>query len=911
MSSTVSGKCDDGSSCVPDDFRSEIVHFLNRESQRVADSLSRYRNELLSQLNPDGTLWPCVGWPVRDASEDPSETEVHGAKGALGFSPFYYYPFLFSAAFPDLSLEFLRSLASANRILLEALLTADNRIDIDRSMDPMDLFLMDAYFQKALEILVPFLPPESPFWKECENLCLDYGRAVLKEVLFHRYRLEPYSLEEFKAISIGKAGLIKTTVLALCTMSGCSALRDSMLASQEAFLAGFQAFDDLKDWREDYARQNYTYLLTAVLEEAGLVREIECGAWPDPEEVGRRLYHSGRAEMQLLMSEDLFRRSLEFVEDLPLPLWKEMVRGFLKNSRAMREDLKEIRQRDLFRSSQASSMAVPGGDEERSVAEKLREGLVRGRHFLSVSQEAHGAYRLVSSPYGYMNPSTPLGHSQAATELVRRTLGFLKAVQPEVAWLVEKASEWLRGAHDSLNTHLPAGLEQAFRVRTKKEIEALEVRLASAPPRDRQTLVAPDRGFWAEVLYQAALEGLSPPCLENHALRTVQTGEDPAWGCAVQEEGKSYGMVRPLLVLYTFCQALALRQGGLPRAVREALQARLLSGYQKNRTWGNYTDTAMALTGLLITEYMGPELRHAAQKLLLGQEPDGSWPPNALYSKDECCYGSRELTTAWCAEALFLYSERSRSVFSRPDAMPAASGKEVQPAIVLHAGIPAQMLPDLQILLERCRSILPGPEQVQVYVGRWEAMPGHFLMAKDGQTSVAIHMAGTGLSALSADQRPIAVELALAWVEVVRLQTRGPVRTRLEHLFVEGLGFLLCRKLWPGATPWEQAGMTRLDWQWCHENEWYLRELVRQSVRQEEPGKDSQAVTWPDPSFVLPAPAPRHANLYMGLRLFDQEMKTGVSEVRFHDFISWGLPEVRLQVQNLWGQSSRRLSQAF
>jgi hypothetical protein len=104
--------------------------------------------------------------------------------------------------------------------------------------------------------------------------------------------------------------------------------------------------------------------------------------------------------------------------------------------------------------------------------------------------------------------------------------------------------------------------------------------------------------------------------------------------------------------------------------------------------------------------------------------------------------------------------------------------------------------------------------------------------------------------------------------------------------------------------------MTRLDWQWCHENEWYLRELVRQTACGES-CKDSLAAAWPGPSFLLSEPAPLHANLYLALRLFDQELKTGVSEDRLRDLISWGLPAITLQVRSLWGQTQRRWPAAF
>jgi hypothetical protein len=112
---------------------------------------------------------------------------------------------------------------------------------------------------------------------------------------------------------------------------------------------------------------------------------------------------------------------------------------------------------------------------------------------------------------------------------------------------------------------------------------------------------------------------------------------------------------RPLLPLLLFCQALG---ENLPR---EVFHAYLLEPYRATGSWTNTTEIALTLLCLLFTAYEGPELDPAITKITESQEPDGSWPPNAVFQEGTGYYGSRDLTTAWCLETLYRYHKRRGS----------------------------------------------------------------------------------------------------------------------------------------------------------------------------------------------------------------------------------------------------------
>ena len=885
-----------------DDTRRRVIEALTAESRKVAGDLASFQYSMVSRLSHGCFLCACPEKPDEHAVEQHSGNKDTGRHGLLRFSPFYYYPFLFHGAFPTIPVEMLRVLASANRILMEAILIMDDRLDHDHAVSPMDLFLVDAYYQKTFEILIPFLPPHDPFWLQCEALFLEYGRAVLHELTLHRYRIHPYSLEEFTEVAVGKAGLIKTTVLALWALSGHTGCKDTILKSQEAFLAGFQAFDDLKDWREDYARQNYTCLLTSVVLEGGFASCIESGNVPDPGAVGRHLYYSGKAEAQLVLAEGLFQQSLDLVEGIDVRLWQEVVRGSLDNCHAMHKDLKEITNRERNRASQEKIRPWAATDvNSKAALEGLSESIASGVRFLSERQAADGSFPLASSPYSYMNPYTQLGPSHAITSLIRRALDCvpLHAGSEDAFALREKASTWIHNQSSHMDPSVPADLEESLRQLTLGEILQCEERYKRVQHEVNDGSTAAGGLFLANLLYLAAVNAFSLPSVESYVLARIQKGEFTTWSCSPYPPDTPHGIVRPIVCLSLLSKTLAVRPYGLLQAGKKELQRQLLLHYQTKGAWGDYTETALVLIGLLATGYSGPELRSAVTRLAQAQQPNGSWPPNAFYSKGGLCYGSREVCTAWCLEALCLYLQNS--IRSTQHVTEDARQLEVPlPSITLHPEMALEILPHVRSVLGRCQRILPNQGPMEFYIGSWSSMPAHFIVAKRTCTRVGINVDPHSCPPRSVYQRSLEAEITLAHVKALRLKLCGAITHRLEHIFLAGIGILICRKLWSGQTPWEQCGMKLLEWNWCHENEWYLREAVKQCLHHKPFDPDCDPLSM-EPAHVTQSPAPRNAYLYVGLQLFDKERKTGITEERVHALASWGLPEIKAQFQRFCG----------
>ena len=841
------------------------LRLLDDEAKRVARGMASFRNERVDRLCGPFT-------PLRDPITSREHGEPSQNNGNIGFSPFYYYPFLFVSAFPSVPVEDLRTLALANRILLEAILLSDKKIDETRPWVPADFYLVDSYFHKALEMLIPLFPLEHEFWQKTQGWFLQHGRAIIKEQLRHRHRLCPYTQEEFFEVSTGKVALIKTNLLAMALLSDTSDVLAPLMESQDRFLAGFQCFDDLRDWKEDLRHGNFTFLLTRVLFTGGLHANVRRGDPVPPGEVGQVLYHRGIAEEQLRLAEQYFEQALNSVQKIHVPNWAETVMGFLRHCRTMRHDLAEIRRRTTKETG------------PKTVATRLAEAL----DFIVCSAPSLGGFPLAQSEYPYMNPSTPLASSRFATFFLRLALAPLQNMDSRLPALLLGASEWLTPSRRiPANPSLPVAMEESFLPIPTDRGALLEL----DQDLDGTLPLRPHGLFWANLLLTGSREDVRLPKLKSLVETSIRQSDYGPWIHSPSSDSPNSSSHRaachPLLALLLFCHSSG------PDLPRKPLHDYLLRRNRKTGTWNNPTETALTLLCLLSSGYQGPELSAAVEKLIRSQEPDGSWPPNSLYEQANLFYGSRELTTAWCLLALFLYHLGPCFPATQERPLEGSIQPARNPTIVLHAGLPRRLHGFTRSVLKELRTVLSPPWPHTLYVGHWPSMPPHFLLNMDQRLVIGVnvlqHRQGR---ALSTAQRPLRVEIVMAMMLAHRWHRQGPLRDRLERIFVGGLALSSCGRVWPRHTPWETLGMPKLDWAWCREHEAFLWGELRRFLLHPSPKQPFFRWLLPDFPEAPDSPIPKGASLFLGQDLFAKHFDNQEPCEQVNSLLGKSLPDI-------------------
>ena len=118
------------------------------------------------------------------------------------------------------------------------------------------------------------------------------------------------------------------------------------------------------------------------------------------------------------------------------------------------------------------------------------------------------------------------------------------------------------------------------------------------------------------------------------------------------ETGSYHYYLDNMTLYYAVSRAYAHGASSLSGA-REAVIEKVLQSSKGDGSFGNELATACALCSLANFDYDGvTRLRDAARYLETHQRADGSWRRVAMFCGSGLYYGSEELTTALCLEAL-------------------------------------------------------------------------------------------------------------------------------------------------------------------------------------------------------------------------------------------------------------------
>jgi hypothetical protein len=850
------------------------LDFLLREAGHVARGMAALREAQVKRLCGLSAVVP-------DHHPSRAPQSFSEERGHVGFSPFYYYPFLFASAFPSVTVEDLRRIAMANRVLLEAILLTDKKIDETRPWTPKDLCLVDTYFHKALELLIPLFPLEHMFWAKTQEWYLQHARAILKEQRRHRYRLYRYTKEEFFEISTGKVALIKTNLMAMGLLSDAGDALASLMESQDRFLAGFQCFDDLRDWKEDLRHGNYTYLLTKLLLEAGFHHPFPGDESFPFDGLGQVLYHRGVADDQLRMAEQYFRDALAFAKPIHVPCWAETIRCFLRHCHTMRLDLSEIKRRTATR-------MVP-----KAVSERMDEAL----GFILRSSGSFSGFPLARSACPYMHPSTPLAPSRFVTYCLKEALTPFRNMDSRAAQLLDRTTHWLSLAQSQPHApSLPYALEESFcPIRPDPgRLSELDESLRGSLPLCHHSL------YWAHLLLTASKADIHLPKLRSLVEASICQADYRAWTRIPPRDtamtAPNQAVCHPLLVLLLFCHACG------PDLPRGPLYDYLLkrNGITGNRS--NPTEIALTLLCLLATGYQGPEQQPAVERLYRTQEADGSWPPNAVYEQDGLFYGSRELTTAWCLLALFVHQLGNDTRGTRRHIPLVSEPRAAIPEVLLNRGLKAELRDRTVSALKDLREVLPPPWPQTLFIGTYPCMPPHFLLTAEQGVVIGLNVLPANSSpARSTGGRSLQTEIIMATMSAHRCLRLGPLRDRLERLFVAGLALSCCARLFQAQSPWERLGMRKLDWAWCREHEAFLWEELTRFLLHPFPRRPAFRWLLPEQPASPDSPIPKGASLFLGERLFEDSRSDQELRRKLNELLGKTRPEVLLSFRRKVG----------
>lgn len=322
---------------------------------------------------------------------------------------------------------------------------------------------------------------------------------------------------------------------------------------------------------------------------------------------------------------------------------------------------------------------------------EIERSISKAIDFLYQSQLPHGEFKTVASPDQEMRDKCVLDSSPFATSLVLYSLRSVSS--PKVREMTANALRFLEeemegpglwrywSSRNQRHRLLPPDLDDTCCIsfileRNQRPLPAnRDIILAN---RNRQgafyTWLAPRSGSTSspvadvgdvlnpEALLMVALSGGMDDvdCVVNaNVLLYLGDSEDTKAAVdylvdvVLKEKEDGCSRFYPDRLSFYYMLSRAYREGvSSLDSVRVSVIERVVRAQDRDGSFGSELLTALAVCTLLNFDSLTSQLHQAVAYLLRAQREDGSWPRTPMYLGPAPYYGSQDLTTALCVEAL-------------------------------------------------------------------------------------------------------------------------------------------------------------------------------------------------------------------------------------------------------------------
>lgn len=299
---------------------------------------------------------------------------------------------------------------------------------------------------------------------------------------------------------------------------------------------------------------------------------------------------------------------------------------------------------------------------------QLELSISKGIDFLYQNQLPYGEFRTYASSDKRMKKNCYFDSSPAITTVVLHSISFVD--HPKVEEMTQKALSFF------LEEMEGNGIWRYWTSRSKKNKEidpdlddiscvSYALKKHRIPFKSNLEIILANRneqGLFYTWIRDSGQENDIDCVVNANVLRYLGENEDTEKVCkylndiVLHEKEGSCSLYYPdkLTFYYAISRAYFNGISCLSNSV-ELIINRIISIKKKEGSFGNELLTAFAVCTLLNLNHHNPQMDKAIEYILNTQREDGSWPRFASWLDPASYYGSEELTTALCIEALARY----------------------------------------------------------------------------------------------------------------------------------------------------------------------------------------------------------------------------------------------------------------
>lgn len=304
-------------------------------------------------------------------------------------SPEFYekYPALFHNYYPAINTETVKQLSDAGFAFYRSVLNLDAIVDNGELQRIFTVLELQEY---AIKKLSNVYPEEHNFWNVWNYRKKEYQEAVfLEKELFANFSEQRYIEVADKKSAFGKIAIDSLSEL---TENTDKELYENLIESHKYFSLGFQIYDDIEDFNEDFKGKQFNI---AVYE---LSKKIDFEKNTDVDMLRKLFYLTGLAFTLLQKSIDSFEKAKSFLKDQESGWYKtieEMQKAvstyyettfsyiqILKKKNGLK---KAVQTRTFFDYSSIDNVVITKGLD--FISKEFSENYVELQHFMWLSKK--------------------------------------------------------------------------------------------------------------------------------------------------------------------------------------------------------------------------------------------------------------------------------------------------------------------------------------------------------------------------------------------------------------------------------------------------------------------------------------------------------------------------------------------
>lgn len=252
---------------------------------------------------------------------------------------------IFADFFNGVNIEFFMKLSEASNFYFYSILTVDKIVDDPTMLNREALLLAFILREKSLRLMYQVFDPKNDYWDYFDKYYKEYVISISTEIKQGLPDDKDISIKEFERVYLGKAALLKASIIAMAIKSNHYDIIEKLEQSIDNFQIALALYDDVFDWKQDWKNNQFNYLLNRVIRKYNLKKASDIGI----KELAKYIFFSGEAAEILEIGSSYFDKAIKIVREMGVHKWEGLIIQEKNKNQNLKDDIEILVRKELIR----------------------------------------------------------------------------------------------------------------------------------------------------------------------------------------------------------------------------------------------------------------------------------------------------------------------------------------------------------------------------------------------------------------------------------------------------------------------------------------------------------------------------------------------------------------------------------